>query len=270
MSPVTTERGLAPQVRLGVILPSVNTVVEPWFSRVVPDFVAVHATRMLLASPVNKETLARMDHEEGVAAAQRLASCRPHAIAYGCTASSIVQGPNYDRELKTRLEGITGVPCFTAVGAIEEALFAVHARRICVASPYTDAIDHAERAFFEALGFDIMGTANLGIADGFALASPTREDMLTLGRRAWRDGADALLVSCLNMHSQYVVEALEIELGRPVITSTTATLWKLMRAAGLAVVLQGHGRLLAGKGQGPLSHGRAASKSDSRPEEARN
>jgi len=243
----STPASSASTVRLGVIVPSVNTVVEPWYSRVLPAGVALHASRMLLASPITRETLQCMDHEEGIASAQRLASCKPHAIAYGCTASSIVQGPAYDRQLKRDLEAATGVPCFTAVDAIAQALHAVGAQRICVASPYTDAIDHAEKAFFEALGFEVMGMANLGIEDGFALASPTPGDMLALGRRAWRHGADALLISCLNMNSQDVVQVLENEIGRPVVTSITATLWQLLRTAGLPVNVPGHGCLLAGE-----------------------
>lgn len=235
------------RVRLGVILPSVNTVVEPWFNQVLPSGCALHATRMLLSDNVTPESLRRMDHEEGMAAAQRLASCRPHAMAYCCTASSVIQGLAYDDALRRTLEEKTGIPCFTAVGAILEALAQFPVRKLAIASPYTDVIDHREVEIFSAAGFEVVGSANLGIADGFSLASPTRDDMLAVARRAWRADADALLVSCLNMNSQEVVAELEAELGKPVITSTTATLWKLLQTAGLRPGLVGWGRLLAGE-----------------------
>jgi maleate isomerase len=237
---------VAPGTRLGVILPSVNTVVEAWYNRIIPGGVSLHTTRMLLANPVSQETLKRMDHEEGVAAARRLADCRPKVIAYGCTASSIVQGPEYDVHLQRQLTEATGVPCFSAVSAIVDALRTIGAKSICVASPYTDAIDHAESAFFRAVGFEVLGAANLGIEDGFALAAPSASEMTDLARRAWKPGADALLLSCLNMNSHEVVKSLEQELQRPVLTSTTATLWKLLRMAGHAVAIPGYGRLLAG------------------------
>ncbi|AOB25242.1 hypothetical protein BBB44_02645 [Bordetella bronchiseptica] len=236
----------AARTRLGVILPSVNTVVEPWFTQAVAPDVRVHATRMLLASEVTAESLRRMDHEEGLDAARRIASCRPDAIAYCCTASSIVQGLDYDRRLRQSLEEATGRPCFTAVGAIIEALQACGARRIAIASPYTDAIDHAEKAFFEEAGFQVLNAANLNIADSFALASPDARQMYELAQRAWHPDADALLISCLNMNAQQVVGLLEQQLDRPVITSTTATLWKLLRSAGRADRVPGYGRLLAG------------------------
>ncbi|MBO9354548.1 hypothetical protein GG851_11140 [Bordetella petrii] len=235
----------AARTRLGVILPSVNTVVEPWFGSVVQPDVRVHATRMLLASEVTAEALRRMDHEEGLDAAVRIASCRPDAIAYCCTASSIVQGLEYDRHLQQSLEQATGKPCFTAVGAIIEALQALGARKIAVASPYTDAIDHAEKQFFEAAGFQVVRAANLNIADSFALASPDARRMYELAGQAWHPDADALLISCLNMNSQEVVGLVERQLGRPVVTSTTATLWKLLRSAGRQDRVSGYGRLLA-------------------------
>jgi maleate cis-trans isomerase len=59
----------------------VNTVVEPWFNRVVPNGVSVHAARMLLADEISAEALTRMDAEEGARALRQLASCRPRAVA---------------------------------------------------------------------------------------------------------------------------------------------------------------------------------------------
>jgi len=232
-------------VRLGVVLPSVNTVVEPWFNRVLPSSCSLYATRMLLANDVTPAALERMDHEEGMEAARRMASCRPHALAYCCTASSVVQGAAYDAQLQRSLEEATGIPSFTAVGAIAEALRELGVRKISVASPYTDAIDHAELEFFSSLGFEVLATANLGIADGFSLASPTAPEMYELARSAWRDESDALLITCLNMNSHEVVQLLESQLGKPVVTSTTSTLWKLLRVAGVAPKVSGYGRLLA-------------------------
>jgi len=233
------------QIRLGVILPSVNTVVEAWLPKVLPEGVSSHTARMLLTNSVSAESLVRMDHEEGLAAAQRLATCRPHAIAYGCTASSLVQGLEYDRALASALEKATGTKCFTVASAIVEALHSVGARSICIASPYTDEIDHAERRFFEEAGFTVRSTANLCIADGFALAEPGPEEMTQLCIKAWHQEADALLISCLNMNSQLVADSVERTLGKPVVTSTTAMLWKLLKFAGAPHAVLGYGQLLA-------------------------
>lgn len=236
------------RARLGVILPSVNTVVEPWFGRVAPPGVTVHAARMFLDANLTRDALMRMDSEEGMLGLKQIMSCKPAAVAYCCTASSIVQGLEYDGRLNHELQHAAGVPAFTATCAIIEALKALGVKRIAVCSPYTRAIDDAEHEFFSAAGFEIAGSAHLGIADSFRLADPAAEEIYTLWKKSWlqcgNDGADASLITCLNMNSQDVVSRIEQETGKPVVTSTQATLWKLLRAAGVKDAVPGYGTLL--------------------------
>jgi maleate isomerase len=231
--------------RIGVIVPSVNTVVEPWFARACPAAVTAHAARMFLDNQLTSAALVRMDREEGMNAVRQIMSCQPSAVAYCCTASSIVQGLEYDGRLNHELHQAAGVPAFTATRAIIEALHAVGAKRISVCSPYTKAIDDKEHEFFSAAGFDILGAAHLGIRDAFKLADPTPDEIYALWQRSWREGADASLITCLNMNSQDVIERIEAESGKPVVTSTQATLWKLLRASGVKDAVAGFGVLLA-------------------------
>ena len=101
-------------VRLGVIVPSVNTVVEEWYPQVVPDGVSVHFARMLIGAGTSPERIIAMDREDGMRAIQQLASCRPHAIAYGCTASSIIQGHAFDERLRGEIRHATRAAATTA------------------------------------------------------------------------------------------------------------------------------------------------------------
>ena len=232
------------RTRLGLVLPSVNTIVEPWFNEVAPRGVTFHASRMLLDANLTREAVLRMDREEGVHAIEQLVSCKPASIAYCCTASSIVQGVPYDDVLIHEIERVAKVPGVTATRSITMALKLFGAQRLAVASPYTTEIDDAEHRFFTDAGFDIVGSAHLGIGDSFRLADPTPDEICKLARAAWRDDADAMLITCLNLRSHEVVERLERELGKPVITSTQATLWGLLRAAGIETRISGYGQLL--------------------------
>ena len=232
------------RTRIGVIVPSVNTVVEPWFSAVCPPGVTVHAARMFLDNNCTTEALVRMDRDEGMRAVKQIMSCRPASVAYCCTASSIVQGLEYDGRLNHELNHAAGVPAFTATSAIIEALHAVGAKRIAVCSPYTKVIDNAEHKFFSAAGFEILGSAYLGIADAFKLADPTADEIFALWEKSWNAHADASLISCLNLNSQQVIDRIEQRSGKPVVTSTQATLWKLLRAAGVEDRISGYGTLL--------------------------
>jgi maleate isomerase len=233
------------RARLGVVLPGVNTVVEPWFNAVCPRGVRIHASRMFLANHLTPEAVVRMDREEGMLAVRQIASCKPASIAYCCTASSIVQGLEYDNKLAHEIAEAAGVPATTATRAIIEALHVLGARRLSIASPYTKQIDDAEHAFFGAAGFGILGSAHLGIADSFRLAEPDAASIMNLAMNAWHPDADALLITCLNLSSHEVIEALEQSLKKPVVTSTQATLWKALRLAGINDRIPGYGRLLS-------------------------
>jgi maleate isomerase len=52
-------------------------------------------------------------------------------------------------------------------------------------------------------------------------------------------------MTCLNTRSHFVAEAMEREIGKPVVTSTTATLWHALRLAGVTDPVPGYGALLS-------------------------
>ena len=231
------------RARLGIVIPSVNTVMEPWASRVVPDGVSVHFSRMYMPPETTPETLIQMDRTDGQSAVRQLTSVHPDVIAYGCTASSIVQGVNYDAHLRGEIEQSHATVATSAAHAIVTAVEVFQGKRISVVSPYPDELDAAEHQYFTQAGFDVVGGANLGIADGFELAEPEAGTLYELGIKGCHDDADVLVMSCLNTRSHTVISALEQTLDKPVVTSTQATLWHALRLAGVQDKIDGLGQL---------------------------
>lgn len=232
------------RARIGIVVPSVNTVMEPWASRTVPNGVAVHFSRMFMPPATTTQALIHMDRTDGKSALRQLSSIHPHVMAYGCTASSIVQGLAYDAHLRTEIAETYDVPTTTAAHAIITGLRAVSAKRISIVSPYPAKVDEAEHDYFSKAGFEVLGGAFLGIVDGFSLAEPSPETLFELGKRGMHPNADALVVSCLNTRSHTVIDKLEQAIGKPVVTSTQATLWHALRLAGIEDPITGYGRLL--------------------------
>jgi maleate isomerase len=231
-------------VRLGVIVPSVNSVVEAWYPRVVPDGVSVHFARMLMPAGTSPERIIEMDRTDGVHAIRQLASCRPQAIAYGCTASSVVQGHEFDAHLREEIRAIAGVPGTSATHSIFAACAALGMTRVTAVSPYADEIDAAEHRFFAEGGIATVAGANLGITGGDDLAAPEPEAILDLALGAWDAASDGTIIACLNFRSHPIIDELERRTGKPVVTSTQATLWHVLRLAGVRAPIAGYGRLL--------------------------
>jgi maleate isomerase len=232
------------RVRLGVIVPSVNTLVEPLFAHTAPPRVSIHAARMLLSDSLSPENIVVMDREQGMLAVRQIASCRPHAVAYCCMASSVVQGQAYDEHLRDNITRITGAPSTTATSSILDAFRALDVSRITLVSPYADEVHKAEHDFFAAAGIDVVSGANLNIADSFRLADPVPSEISELALAAWDPRADGLLITCLDLRSHEVIAELERQIGKPVVTSTQATFWKLMRLAEISDRITEFGRLL--------------------------
>jgi maleate isomerase len=231
-------------IRLGVIVPSVNIVVEEWYPRVVPDGVSVHFARMLIAEGSSPEKIIAMDREDGMRGIRQIATCRPHAVAYGCTASSIVQGHAFDEHLRAEIGQIAGVPATTATDSIFAACRALGLKRVTAISPYTEAVAAAEHRFFAEGGIETVAGAHLGIVEGFRLAEPKPEAILDLALAAWNPQSDGLVAACLNFRSHPIIDALEARTGKPVVTSTQAVLWHLLRLAGVKMPIAGFGCLL--------------------------
>src|SRR5712692_4060465 len=232
------------EVRLGVIVPSVNSVVEAWYPRVVPEGVSVHFARMLMPAGSSPDRIIEMDRTDGMRAIHQLAGCRPHAIAYGCTASSIVQGHEFDARVREEMRQIVGAPATTATDSIFAACRALGLKRVTAISPYTEAVDAAEHRFFAEGGIETIAGAYLGISDGFRLAEPTPEAILDFALGAWDAKSDGMIIACLNFRSHPIIDELEARTGKPVVTSTQATLWHVLRLAGVDTPIPGYGRLL--------------------------
>jgi maleate isomerase len=232
------------RARIGIAVPSVNTVMEPWAQRVLPDGVSLFAARMFIPPATTPEAFIEMDRNEGKAAIRQLSSVFPDAIAYGCTASSIVQGLAYDADLRAEISRDHRTPATTAAHAIVTAAQTLGATTVSIVSPYTREVDEAEHRYFAGAGLTVVGGACLGITDGFALAEPEPDTLFELGLRGWDPRAEALIMTCLNTRSHTVIARLEDRLGKPVITSTQATLWHALRLGGIDDRIAGYGALL--------------------------
>jgi maleate isomerase len=234
--------------RIGLLVPSVNTVVEPEMNRMVPRGISVHAARMQNARSDLEDLLRMCTHAER--AARELASARVGVIAFACTAGSFVQGEAGERELRERIEGGMGIPVITTTGAVADALSALQVTRLVMATPYVDQLNQLEKAFLEQRGFRVLGTAGLGIVDAFSIGEVDVHELYRLAKGLWQGKAvgssrpAATFISCTNLPTVTIIAELEQDTGSPVVTSNQATLWACLRAIGCREPVSGYGILL--------------------------
>lgn len=119
--------------KIGIIVPSWNTVMEYELQRMGGEFVSLHSQR-IRHNVDTEENLAWLS-TQAPAAAELLSHAKVNAICYGCTGSGFLKTPPEDRELAADLERRTGIPSVTSSAAVADALRALGAKRVSVASP---------------------------------------------------------------------------------------------------------------------------------------
>jgi maleate isomerase len=227
------------RAHIGMMLPSVNTIAEPQIAAMLPPGVSLHTTRLRLLG--DSGLLSMLDRLEEATAL--IADAHVDRIVFHCTAVSMYS-PEIVAEITQRVAAVTPIPLVITSEAIVAALRTLQASKIVLMTPYPPATNEREVRFLAHHGITVLREAGLGIENGAEMASVEPEqwyrDVMAL-----RDpNAEAYFISCTAVRSADVIEALERDLGRPVITSNQGMIWAALRAAGIADRISGFGRLL--------------------------
>lgn len=228
--------------RIGLLVPSSNTTVEPEFYRVLPREVTLHTARLFLAH-ISPDTIAAMVSELETQG-KLLASADVDVIMLGAVAPGFLKGAGYDRELAQKIEAATGKRATTAATALLAALEHLGASRIVVGGPYDAGVGAIAKSFLEANGIAVLATHELGFTDNLAVGRLGAETAYELGKRIDHPDAEAIVFAGTNMKTMDVIEKLERELGKPVISTTAASLWQALGIVGWTGGIPGYGRLL--------------------------
>jgi maleate isomerase len=224
--------------KLGLIVPSWNTVMEYETQRMAGGAMSVHAQRISHTADT-EENLMWMGTQVP-AAAQLLAHAKVGVICYGCTAGGFLKGPQYDREIGDQIKAATGIPGATSASAITDALRAVSATRVSVATAYEPWLNEKVQQYLAAAGFDVLAIQGFGTQ---AHAAVTPDRVAALAKEVDRPGAQAVFISCSNLRTLEIIESLERDLGKPVVTSNQASMWKMLRLVDDRRAVPGAGRL---------------------------
>jgi len=231
------DNGSRGRARIGLVVPVSNTNFESDLILLRPQGVSLHVTRAGgydLDEVPDSEQMRRFalaSLEEVISA---LSAARPDVILYGCTSATLAHGPEFDSEFAERITAMSGVPAVTAAGALVEALAALQVRRIAFSSPYVEQLNREAIAFLEQCGIQTVSSAYVGSNLGnYGQGELTPEEVYELGCRADHPEAEAIVLSCTDMRAVEVVEVLERDLSKPVVTSNQALLFSAVRRLSL-------------------------------------
>lgn len=157
----------------------------------------------------------------------------------------VVAAMGSDQSVVDRTFDLSGKPSISTTGAMITGLDSLKAKRIAVATPYTDERNELLKRYLEGQGFDVVGMSGLGYSRAAEIArlpfDVPYQHAVTVAKAA--PDAEAIYVPCARFPVVSSIERIEADTGRPVVTSTQAMIWWGMRTIGLSDDVPGYGRL---------------------------
>jgi maleate cis-trans isomerase len=213
-----------PLARIGMIIPSVNSMTEPQFNHFAPPGLAVHVARARVAGAW-KRPLAAMA-EEIATSAKLLADVAPDLIVFHCTDTSMTQGPQGEGRILDIVRDATGIAAVATSRLVLEALQTLGLRKLVLLSPYKS--NQAVIDYLQATGFAVVHDVALAL-EPLAFAKVTPREWAELARQHDRPEADGIFLSCTNTTQIEAIADIERTLGKPVVNSNQAVLWGCLK-----------------------------------------
>lgn len=215
--------------RIGLIVPSSNSTLEPEMKALCPEGVEAYATR--IAFTPDEQGLRDMRRHVGRASRELAAEGLSDIIAFGCTVGSMMEGKGYDEAICAEITADTGIPAITTTTAVIAALKALGVSRVAVATPYTRKINEIEGRALRSYGVDVVRIRGYheDVADerftNRMIGDLGEEDVYAFAQTVDSESAQCLFISCTNFRTLGVIGRLEQCLGKPVLSSNLCMAW---------------------------------------------
>ena len=177
-------------------------------------------------------------------AAALLAFAPLHVIALCFTNTSFLGTVEDDRALVARLQQRTGgipviVTCLSALAALQ----ALGTRRLAFINPPWVGADltAAGASYFRGAGLEVVLAEPAGLPNSQADVQPGT--LYEWARAHVPESAEAVFIGGNGFRAVGAIEALEEDLGRPVLTANQVILWHGLRLAGANARVLGYGRV---------------------------
>src|SRR5437588_3402627 len=236
---------VAEEPALGLIFPPLNYPIPPDARRLYPTGVRFLGNGVGLSGGMTiegyEEAIPRM-----IPAAEALAKQGAKVISMFGSSITFYKGAKFNEELTQKITRSTGLPATTQSNGLVDGLHVANAKRVALATAYTDIVTERLKIFLEEHGFNVTFAKGLGY-ERIPQGAATHEILFKLGADAYANSkrADALVVSCGALKTIDLIVPLENQIKVPVVSSTPHGLMNGVRLLGVSPRTRGFGMVLA-------------------------
>jgi maleate isomerase len=253
------------RARIGLFIVGNEVVPEAEWWAMAPSGVSVHAARVTARAPWARWRADKtgVELEEDLArGCRQFAAMRLSAITVAHSSSSLLGGKDWDEATIASLTAVLGTGAIISTNGFDTraALFALGVTRPFVVLPpwFNDELVAAGTRYYADHGFEPAGSLRYdpgrkwrdlppGELTGQGLGFEQEvEPLYAQIKAACPIDADGVLIAGTGFRCVAILEALEQDLRRPVVSANQASLWRCLRLAGVRTSITGYGRLLRG------------------------
>ena len=156
------------------------------------------------------------------------------------------KGPGSDRQILDLVKKITPVPASTVLTAVVRACQALGLKRVVMATPFPEDQDERLVRFLAHDGIEVVAFRGLGCPNSEVIWNLPPETGYNLAAALLRKhpNVDGVYMPCNKWRIVSVVDRIENESNKPVVTNTQAWVWEALRTMGIKNLIPGYGKLL--------------------------
>lgn len=232
------------RARVGLLLPMDNAVMEPeLYSLPGLEGISFYSARLQTNKredmPNNGIELSTVFNELGT-----------DAIVYACAETAFLKGVEGNKYISKEITRLTRQPAVSAMSSMIEAAKFLKLKCISLVTPYTDERHQVMIAFFERMGIKVIQSVNEDFSnrsnderEWYACNIQPPYTAFRMAKEAYHSEADATIISATNFRTFEIINSLEEDTEKPVITTNQAVLWSVFRKLNMDMTIPSLGTL---------------------------
>jgi maleate isomerase len=180
-------------------------------------------------------------HDEAV----NLRITRPSAVFLACNSASFVRGVGNDLKIIEAIERGANAPATTISTAQVAALRLMGVKRVAIAGPYPQEVTLRLGDFLTGSGFEVTTVQSAGMDTEWKIGNAKPQVWADLARQVDSPEAECIIIAGSGTRTAPILDALERELDKPILSGPGVAIWHALRLAGVPSRVLGRGRLLA-------------------------
>lgn len=252
------------RARIGMFIVGNEAVPEAEWWAMLPEGVSMHAARVTAPAPWARWNAGR----DGVELAEDLArgcaqfaAMRLSSVVVGHSSSSILGGAGWDEAVVAAMRARLPAGVAVTTNGLDSlaALRASGVRRPFLVLPpwFGDGFLAQAAGYYAARGVEVAGVYRYDPGRKWRDLPPGElyanfmgfeqeiEPLYAQIRAVCPEEADGVLIAGTGFRCVGILEALEVDLGRPVLSANQVSLWHCLRLAGVRVGVEGYGSLFS-------------------------